>query len=292
MVKKPAVVDADSIVTSLGVVKDVGVLGGGGDPVPGPPGPAGADGYTPVKGVDYFDGLPGAPGADSTVPGPPGAASTVPGPPGTDGADSTVPGPPGADGADGADSTVPGPQGPPGADSTVPGPKGDQGDPGVGGFTFPVGWVLISKANVNPATFLGYGTWANFGAGRVLVGLDSGDADFDAIGDSPGAKTSTPNAHADAAVADHAALTHSGAAVANHAAAATGAASAGATQRGTTTSTLTLGAHTHQTPILTHAVTQPNQHAAQAHAVTQPSAHAALSIVQPSFTVYFWERTA
>lgn len=193
-------------------------------------------------------------------------------------------------GEDGADSTVPGP---PGADSTVPGPKGDKGDKGdtggqgiqgiqgppgsSGGFEFPVGWVLISKSNINPATFLGYGTWANFGAGRVLVGLDAGDPDFDAIGDAPGAKTSTPSAHVGAAVADHPALVHSGAAVNAHT----------SVSKSTTSSGTTL-----LTGPASHTVTQSSNHAAQAHAVTQASAHAALSVVQPSFTVYFWERTA
>ena len=45
------------------------------------------------------------------------------------------------------------------------------------------------------------------------------------------------------------ALTHSHA---QHPATATSAASAGATQRGTTSSTLTLAAHTHNTPVLAH----------------------------------------
>jgi hypothetical protein len=177
-------------------------------------------------------------------------------------------------------------------DGTPTGPHltGPAGAPG--GFEFPVGHIEISKADINPATYLGYGTWAKCGAGRVLVGLDSGDADFDTIGETVGAKASTPSAHAGAAVGDHAALTHSGAAVADHSPAATGAASAGATQRGTTSSTLTLAAHTHQTPTLAHVVTQPAQHAAQSHSVTQPSAHAAMSVVQPSLVVYFWERTA
>jgi len=58
-------------------------------------------------------------------------------------------------------------------------------------FEFPVGWLLISAVNTNPATFLGYGTWAAFGAGRVLVGLDSGDADFDTVEKTGGAKTVT-----------------------------------------------------------------------------------------------------
>ena len=37
----------------------------------------------------------------------------------------------------------------------------------------------------------GLGTWAAFGAGRVLVGLDSGDADFDTVEKTGGAKAVT-----------------------------------------------------------------------------------------------------
>jgi microcystin-dependent protein len=54
-----------------------------------------------------------------------------------------------------------------------------------------VGWVLTSMVDINPATFLGYGTWAALGAGRFPVFRDSGDADFDVAGDTGGAKTVT-----------------------------------------------------------------------------------------------------
>lgn len=59
-------------------------------------------------------------------------------------------------------------------------------------------------------------------------------------------------------IADHADHTHSvtsNVTVADHAAKDTGQASAGATQRGTTTSSLTLATHTHQVPAYTHSVT-------------------------------------
>lgn len=53
---------------------------------------------------------------------------------------------------------------------------------------FPVGAVFVSVSSTNPATSLGYGTWSAFGAGRVLVGLDSGDTDFDTVEETGGSK--------------------------------------------------------------------------------------------------------
>lgn len=54
---------------------------------------------------------------------------------------------------------------------------------------YPIGSVYISTVSTNPATLFGVGTWAAFGAGRVLVGLNSGDTDFDAAEETGGAKT-------------------------------------------------------------------------------------------------------
>ena len=64
---------------------------------------------------------------------------------------------------------------------------------GGGGAAFPVGASFISVDSTNPATTLGYGTWAAFGAGKVLVGLDSGDADFDTVEETGGSKTASYN---------------------------------------------------------------------------------------------------
>jgi hypothetical protein len=56
----------------------------------------------------------------------------------------------------------------------------------------PVGSIYINaSASTNPATLLGYGTWVAFGSGRVLVGHDSGDADFNTAEKVGGAKTHT-----------------------------------------------------------------------------------------------------
>ena len=57
---------------------------------------------------------------------------------------------------------------------------------------YPVGSIYINASvNTNPATLLGFGTWVAFGAGKVIVGLDSGDTDFDTAEETGGAKTHT-----------------------------------------------------------------------------------------------------
>jgi len=57
---------------------------------------------------------------------------------------------------------------------------------------YPVGSIYINAAvATNPATLLGFGTWAAFGAGRVMVGLDATDSDFDTAQETGGAKTVT-----------------------------------------------------------------------------------------------------
>lgn len=56
---------------------------------------------------------------------------------------------------------------------------------------YPVGSIYTSIVATNPGTVFGVGTWVAFGAGRVLVGLDSGDTDFDTVEETGGAKTHT-----------------------------------------------------------------------------------------------------
>jgi len=58
-----------------------------------------------------------------------------------------------------------------------------------GNIFYPVGAILISSDSANPATYLGFGTWVAEAVGRFLVGVDAGDPDFDASGDTGGAKT-------------------------------------------------------------------------------------------------------
>lgn len=55
---------------------------------------------------------------------------------------------------------------------------------------YPVGAIFTSTAATSPAVSIG-GSWISFGAGRVLVGLDSGDADFNTAQETGGSKTHT-----------------------------------------------------------------------------------------------------
>tara|TARA_E500000081_G_scaffold72278_1_gene73994 strand:+ start:1657 stop:2679 length:1023 start_codon:yes stop_codon:yes gene_type:complete len=57
---------------------------------------------------------------------------------------------------------------------------------------YPVGSIYMNAtSSANPSSLLGFGTWAAFGAGRVPVGIDSGDSDFDTAEETGGAKTHT-----------------------------------------------------------------------------------------------------
>ena len=57
--------------------------------------------------------------------------------------------------------------------------------------SYPVGSVFVSVSPTNPASVFGYGTWTAFGTGRVLVGVDVGDTDFDTVEETGGSKTAT-----------------------------------------------------------------------------------------------------
>lgn len=56
---------------------------------------------------------------------------------------------------------------------------------------YPVGSIYTAVVATNPGTLLGFGTWEAFGAGRVPVGYDSGDEDFDTVEMTGGEKEHT-----------------------------------------------------------------------------------------------------
>ena len=59
---------------------------------------------------------------------------------------------------------------------------------------YPVGSVYTSVASTDPGTLFG-GTWVSFGAGKVMVGINSSDTDFDTVEETGGRKDSVLPAH-------------------------------------------------------------------------------------------------
>jgi hypothetical protein len=137
-----------------------GLVARGGGPT-GPAGPAGPVGPT------------GAPGSNGGQ-GPAGSAGAT--------------GPTGPTGATGVGSQgVAGPTGP-------TGPTGATGATGAGvtlAQVYPIGCLYLSTNSTNPAASLGFGTWAAFGAGRVPVGFDASQAEFDTDEETGGTKAHT-----------------------------------------------------------------------------------------------------
>lgn len=56
--------------------------------------------------------------------------------------------------------------------------------------SYPVGSIFFHTVNTNPSTFLG-GTWVAWGSGRVPVGVDAAQTEFDTVEETGGAKTHT-----------------------------------------------------------------------------------------------------
>jgi len=59
----------------------------------------------------------------------------------------------------------------------------------INNLVYPVGSIYTTISSTAPATLLGMGTWAAFGAGKVPVGIDASDTDFDTAEETGGAKT-------------------------------------------------------------------------------------------------------
>lgn len=68
---------------------------------------------------------------------------------------------------------------------------------------YPVGTIYFNASNnTNPGSLLGFGTWVAWGSGRVPVGVDAAQTEFDTAEETGGSKTNTlsvanlpPHAH-------------------------------------------------------------------------------------------------
>jgi hypothetical protein len=56
---------------------------------------------------------------------------------------------------------------------------------------YPIGSIYLSVNNTNPGTYLTGTTWAAWGSGKVPVGVDASQTEFNTVEKSDGAKTST-----------------------------------------------------------------------------------------------------
>ena len=144
---------------------------------------------------------------------------------------------------------------------------------------FPVGSIFISVSSTNPSVSLGYGVWLAFGAGKVIVGQDVLDTDFDTAEETGGAKTVALTA-AQSGLPQH---THTQNAhnhqILRERSATTGAAPTQIARTADATSTV-------DTAVFTENATAVNQDAG-------PSAAAeAHSNLQPYIVAYMWKRTA
>ena len=137
---------------------------------------------------------------------------------------------------------------------------------------YPVGSIFTTTVTYADSaavvTAIGGTTWEAFGAGKVLIGLDSGDTDFDAASETGGSKTAsgTTGSHT-LTTAETPAHTHTGGVAIGSEQASSAQGNSGAYHHngGGTGSTGGGGGHTHTL---------------------------ANSIVQPYIVVYFWKRTA
>jgi hypothetical protein len=168
----------------------------------------------------------------------------------------------------------------------------------------PVGSIYINATNnTNPSTLLGFGTWVAFGAGRVPVGFDAGNALFDTAEETGGSAdaiavthTHTFSATTSNQSADH---THSG--TTGSAGAHTHSTNAnnpgGAPANGLSTnsdlsspvSTDSQGAHTHT--FSTGGVSANHTHSVSGTTGSTGSSGTNANY-QPYITVYMWKRTA
>ena len=183
-------------------------------------------------------------------------------------------------------------------------------------LAWPVGSVFISVVSTNPNTLLGGGTWVAFGTGRVLVGIDSADADFDTVEETGGAKTvaavgtvsqptftgselATHIHNADGTLATDTSATHthdagtynSGTPSASDGmtAGGTGVASLGHTHQVVSGVSGSAGNHSHDVTGNTSATSG----GTPSGTVSQPTfTGTPTSVVQPYIAVYMWKRTA
>lgn len=158
----------------------------------------------------------------------------------------------------------------------------------------PIGHIRMETTNTNPSSYLGFGTWVLWGAGKVPVGVNTSDSDFNSVEKTGGSKTHT---HTNPSTGSYSGTTGSHTLTINEIpshthkvilrpnsnigsywgdASMTNGEAAKPTEGGQTTSTGGGKGHTHSIPSHTHTVGNTGSS----------------SNVQPYITCYMWKRTA
>lgn len=158
--------------------------------------------------------------------------------------------------------------------------------PAIRNFLYPVGCIYMSVVSTNPGTIFG-GTWALWGSGRVPVGVDSDQAEFDTVEEIGGAKTVLLTAN-QSGLRTHTHLqnAHTHTQNSHTHSALDGNAANYLSQAGTTYGVQYSASTTGATTAVNQATTAVNQAVAAANAT---EAHTNL---QPYITCYMWKRTA
>jgi hypothetical protein len=137
---------------------------------------------------------------------------------------------------------------------------------------YPVGSIYTNASvSTNPATLLGFGTWTAFGAGRVMVGFNSGNALFDTAEETGGSADTVLPSHTHTATSTVTDPGHF------HTIQVSGAGS------GNPSSTNS-GASTAQTGTKTTGITVATSNSTEGVSATNAN-------YQPYITVYMWKRT-
>lgn len=172
------------------------------------------------------------------------------------------------------------------------GARGATGPAGSIADAWPIGSIFIAVVSTNPSTLLGVGTWTAFGAGRVLVGLNASDTDFDTAEETGGAKT-VAAAGSNATASDHTHSVTSNVTVGNHDLPQTAYITTSGVKIGTGTATAAAQDHDHvMQPLSDHAVTNNAVTSGAGGSHGHTFTGSATSVVQPYIVVYMWKRTA
>jgi hypothetical protein len=168
---------------------------------------------------------------------------------------------------------------------------------------YPVGSIYINASDsANPASLFGFGTWSAFGAGRVLVGLNSSNALFDTAEETGGSYDATLVAHTHTGTTGGQSATHSHGATTSiadpghsHQYVGIQALGSGASDRINASTTAGDLANVNGAVTgITASTSIGNANADHNHSFTTASSgsSATNANIQPYITVYMWKRTA